>query len=306
MSVYLNASAKAAARFVRKSLRKGFAHPSNPHVRTEPVMKSSLLLSLLGVASLSACAQSTSAADPSATKAVAARPSENPAADARARKALADWDSAVVVSHVGPAPFAGFREVIAGGQLIYVSDDGKVLLIGTALDTASRANLSEGSPALRRYRADLLAGVPAADRIVFAPPNARYTVSVFTDVECGYCRKLHSDIAEYNKQGIAVEYMAFPRMGLGTQDHQEMIAVWCSADRKQALTDAKAGKKVAAKNCDNPVAAEFNVGQKLGVTGTPAVFTADGRMIGGYLPPAQMRAVLDQMAAAAPAAGGMP
>lgn len=269
-------------------------------------MKSSLLLSLLGVASLSACAQSTSAADPSATKAVAARPSENPAADARARKALADWDSAVVVSHVGPAPFAGFREVIAGGQLIYVSDDGKVLLIGTALDTASRANLSEGSPALRRYRADLLAGVPAADRIVFAPPNARYTVSVFTDVECGYCRKLHSDIAEYNKQGIAVEYMAFPRMGLGTQDHQEMIAVWCSADRKQALTDAKAGKKVAAKNCDNPVAAEFNVGQKLGVTGTPAVFTADGRMIGGYLPPAQMRAVLDQMAAAAPAAGGMP
>jgi len=104
-----------------------------------------------------------------------------------------------------------------------------------------------------------------------------------------------------------VEYMAFPRMGLGTQDHQEMIAVWCSANRQQALTDAKAGKAVADKDCKNPVAAEFNLGQKLGVNGTPAIFTDDGHQIGGYLPPAQMRAVLDQLAAKpAATAGGMP
>ena len=79
----------------------------------------------------------------------------------------------------------------------------------------------------------------SSDRIVFAPPNPKYTVEVFTDIECGYCRKLHSEIAEYNRQGIAVQYMAFPRMGLGSQDHREMISVWCASDRKQALTDAK-------------------------------------------------------------------
>ena len=268
-------------------------------------MKSSLLLALLGAASLSACAQSTSPAGSAAAKPVAARSGNDTAADALARKALASWDPRVEIGHVGAAPFAGFREVIAGGQLVYVSDDGKTLLVGTALDTATRSNLSERSPALLGYRARLLAGVPASDRIVFAPPNAKYTVSVFTDVECGYCRKLHSEIAEYNKQGIAVEYLAFPRMGLGTPDHQEMQAVWCSANRKQALTDAKAGKPVAASPCKDPVAAEFEIGQKLGISGTPAVFTADGRQIGGYLAPAQMRAVLDGLAAQ-PTAGGAP
>ena len=267
-------------------------------------MKSSLLLALLGAASLSACAQSTSSAGPA--QPLAAKASSNPAADALARKALTSWEPNVEINHVGAAPFAGFREVIAGGQLVYVSDDGKVLLVGTALDTASRANLSDSSPALLRYRAELLKSVPASERIVFAPPNAKYTVSVFTDVECGYCRKLHSDIAEYNKQGIAVEYLAFPRMGLGTPDHQEMQAVWCSANRQQALTDAKAGKKVAAKSCKDPVASEFEIGRKLGISGTPAIFTAEGRQVGGYLPPAQLRAVLDGLAASAPKAGGAP
>ena len=271
-------------------------------------MKSPLFLALLGAASLSACAQSTSASHPAAAAnaAVAAKSAATPGADDKVRKALTAWNPQVEINHIGAAPFAGFREVIAGGQLVYVSDDGKVLLVGTALDTASHANLSESSPALIDYRSGLIKSIPASDRIVFAPPNAKYTVSVFTDVECGYCRKLHSEIAEYNKQGIAVEYMAFPRMGLGTKDHQEMIAVWCSANRQQALTDAKAGKPVAAKDCKNPVASEFNIGQKLGITGTPAIFTADGRQIGGYLAPAQMRAVLDQQAGVKPAvAGGM-
>lgn len=268
-------------------------------------MKSSLFLALFGVVSLSACAQSAPTADKAAAPAGSAA---NAGADAAVRKALKGFNPQVEVEYIGAAPFAGFREVIASGQMVYVSNDGKYLMVGNVMDIAKRTSVSENSPALIRYRADLLKSVPAADRIVFAPPNAKYTVNVFTDVECGYCRKLHSEIAEYNKQGIAVEYMAFPRMGLGTQDHKEMISVWCSANRQQALTDAKAGKRLPDKNCENPVATEFNLGLRLGVTGTPAVFTPDGKQIGGYLAPAQMRAVLDQLAAAKPAqtAGGMP
>ncbi|HZV37150.1 MAG TPA: thioredoxin fold domain-containing protein [Pseudoxanthomonas sp.] len=267
-------------------------------------MKSPLFLALFGAVSLSACAQSATSADK------AAAPAGNAAAtgtDAVVRKALKGFNPQVDVEYVGAAPFAGFREVIASGQVIYVSDDGKYLIVGNAMDIAKRTSVSENSPALIRYRADLLKGVPAADRIVFAPPNAKYTVNVFTDVECGYCRKLHSEIAEYNRQGIAVEYMAFPRMGLGTPDHKEMVSVWCAANRQQALTEAKAGKPVPDRNCKNPVETEFNLGLRLGITGTPAVFTPDGRQIGGYLAPAQMRAVLDQMAADKPAAtaGGM-
>ena len=100
-------------------------------------------------------------------------------------------------------------------------------------------------PASREVRRKLLKTIPVSDRIVFAPPNPKYTVSVFTDVECGYCRKLHSDIAEYNRQGIAIQYLAFPRMGLGSADFNKMVTVWCSADRRKALTDAKNGKTAA-------------------------------------------------------------
>ncbi len=115
---------------------------------------------------------------------------------------------------------------------------------------------------------------------MFAAPNAKYTISVFTDIECGYCRKLHQDIAELNRNGISVEYLAFPRMGLGSKDYTDMISVWCAADRRQALTNAKRGGSVPAKNCTNPVAMQYALGQQLGVNGTPAIFAPDGTQLG--------------------------
>ncbi|RBE91232.1 thioredoxin fold domain-containing protein, partial [Xanthomonas oryzae] len=141
------------------------------------------------------------------------------------------------------------------GQVLYVSDDGRYLIQAQPFDIQNKQFAA--SPGLLAYRRKQLDTVPKADRIVFAPANPKYTVTVFTDVECGYCRKLHSEIGELNKQGIAVEYLAFPRMGLGSQDHKEMIAVWCAADRKQALTAAKSGQPVASKDCKNPVSMEY-------------------------------------------------
>jgi thiol:disulfide interchange protein DsbC len=264
--------------------------------------------------SLSACAQQPqNAAAQSAPAKAAGAPAASPVAagsdpvDARVRAALKQLNPQVQVDYIGKSPLPGFREVIAAGQLVYVSDDGKYLLQGSLVDIARRQDLMQASPALAGYRQALLKSIKASDRIVFAPANPKYTVSVFTDIECGYCRKLHSQIADYNKQGIAVEYMAWPRMGLGSQDHKDMISVWCAADRKKALTEAKLGGKVTARDCTNPVNMEYDIGQRLGISGTPAVFAPDGSQIGGYLPPAEMRAALDKLAAAeAGKPAGMP
>jgi len=268
-------------------------------------MKRCLLL-LLGAVSLSACAQSPPpAAKPGAQAgkpdtAVAGTPAE------RARAAIRQVNPKVEIDQVAAAPLPGFQEVIVGGQVVYVSDDGKYLMQGTLYDIAAKKNLGEAS--LARVRKELLQSVPVSDRIVFAPANPVHTVAVFTDVECGYCRKLHSEIAEYNKQGIAVQYIAFPRMGPASEDFKKMVAVWCAPDRRKALTDAKNGKRVPMRDCKTPVAMQYALGQRVGLTGTPMILASDGSQLGGYLPPAELRAALDKLAAGstpAASAGGL-
>ena len=189
----------------------------------------------------------------------------------------------------------GFYEVVTTGQVVYVSDDGKFLMQGSMYDLANKRDLTEARMAgLRR---DALAKVPESKRIVFAPKDPKYTVSVFTDIDCGYCRKLHSQIEQYNQQGIAGQYLWFPRSGLNTPSYDKAVSVWCAADRKKAFTEAEAGAEPKTAKCDNPVAEEFDLGQRLGVSGTPSVIAPDGTQIGGYLTPEQMRARLDGLAA---------
>lgn len=261
-----------------------------------------LLLVLLGAVSLSACAQSSpvaTAATPGAKASNATPAVVAGSPEAHARAAIHAINPQVKVDHVSPAPLPGFQEVIVGGQVVYVSNDGKYLMQGTLYDIATKTNL--GETAMAKVREKLLRTMPVSDRIVFAPSAPKYTVTVFTDVECGYCRKLHSQIAEYNQQGISVQYVAFPRMGLGSADFKKMVAVWCSSDPKKALTDAKNDRPVPYRNCTNPVTAQYNMGQRMGLTGTPMILAADGTQLGGYLPPADLRAALDKMAA-----GGKP
>ena len=269
-------------------------------------MKTILAL-LLATASLSACAQEPSpgaAASKAAAATTASKAAAGPAiapgtAAARARDAVRSIDPNIAIEQVSPAAMPGFQAVIVGGQVFYVSNDGKYLIQGSLYDVGARRDL--GEDAMKSLRVELLRSVPASDRIVFAPKDPKYTVTVFTDVECGYCRKFHSQIVEYNKLGIAVEYLAFPRMGLGSADFRKMVAVWCAPDRRKALTDAKNDRNVAAGNCTNPVTMEYELGRRAGLTGTPMVLAADGTQLGGYLAPEQLRAALDALAA-----GGKP
>lgn len=263
-----------------------------------------ILLAALGAISLSACAQAPQAPKPEQPAATSATAAKSPAApagtpDARAIEAIRQLNPQVEIDRVGAAPITGFRQAIVGGQVVYVSDDGRYVFVpgsgGALYDATAKKNLSEG--AIGAMRQELLKKIPASDRIVFAPANPVHTVTVFTDVACGYCRKLHSEIAEYNKQGIAVEYLAFPRMGLGSEDYKTMVSIWCSTDRKKALTDAKAGRPVPNRTCKTPVDMQYDIGQRVGLTGTPMILAEDGSQHGGYVPAAQLREALDKRAA---------
>ncbi len=276
-------------------------------------MKSFLFL-LLGTVSLAACAQgdtsqvsasTTAASTTAASTATASDAAGSGQADiqaaapgsavAHARDALRMINDDIRIESIGDAPFPGFQQAIAGGQVIYVSNDGKYLMQGQAYNMQAKQNL--GDLAMAGLRRDLLKKMPVSDRIVFSPPDPKYTLTVFTDVECGYCRKLHSQMAEYNKLGIAVQYVAFPRMGLGSEDFKKMVAVWCAPDRKKALTDAKQDRSVSYRNCHNPVTQQYSLGKRMGLSGTPMIIASDGTELGGYVPPAKLRAELDAMAA---------
>ena len=213
------------------------------------------------------------------------------AADAAARKALTELVPQAKIDTVEAAPLPGYRQVIVGGQMVYVSDDGKYLLQGSLFDVGSKRDLTAARLAVDTKRK--IDAVPDAKRIVFAPSGKpKYKVTVFTDIDCGYCRKLHSQIAEYNKRGIEIDYLFFPRSGLNTPSFDKAVSVWCAKDRKAAFTAAKAGTDPAPMKCDNPIAEEFNLGIQVGVDATPTVLAPDGTRIGGYLPPDQMLARL--------------
>jgi thiol:disulfide interchange protein DsbC len=209
------------------------------------------------------------------------------AADSAVRKAITQMAPQARIDTVEPAPLPGFHQVLIGGQLIYVSNDGQYLLQGSLYDVTAKRDLTGARLAVNtRKKID---AVPDSERIVFAPKTkAKYTVTVFTDIDCGYCRKLHSQIADYNKLGIQVDYLFFPRTGLGSPSFDKAVSVWCADDRKAAFTAAKSGSDPAPAQCDNPVASEYQLGQEIGVNGTPTILTADGTKIGGYMPPEEM------------------
>lgn len=240
---------------------------------------------------LGAISMSAAAADAGENKGVP------PDADIAVRAAIASFGPRIHIDSLAPSELPGFYRVIASGQMVYVSGDGKYMLNGDLVQVAGRKSLSDAAWAT--FRKAQLATVPAAQRIIFAPPHPKTTLTVFTDVNCGFCRQLHEHIGDFMKAGIAVEYLAWPREGVATTagrptpTYTEMVSVWCAADRKQAFTAAKEGHAPKAATCDNPVKAQYELGQRLGVNGTPAIFTPDGRELGGYVTAQQ---VLDDLA----------
>lgn len=208
-----------------------------------------------------------------------------PAADPRA--AIAAKFPDIRPEQIVASPVAGLYEVRIGSKIAYVSADGRYLLQGEVIDLNTEENLTES----RRegVRREVLAGVSEASMIVFSPPKPTTTITVFTDIDCGYCRKLHRQMADYNAKGIKVRYLMFPREGPGSVGWTKAEQVVCSADRRSALTRSKSGEVLKEKACQpNPVAEQFNVGRDFGLQGTPAIVLESGELIGGYLDPVEL------------------
>jgi thiol:disulfide interchange protein DsbC len=187
-----------------------------------------------------------------------------------------------------PSPIPGMYEFMQGADISYLTADGKYFLDGNVYDMSTRENLTE---ALRtRARLAMISAVPESEMLIFGPKNPQYTITVFTDVDCAYCRQLHSEMAELNRLGVRVRYMFYPRTGPNTESWKKAEVVWCSANRNEALTRAKLGAKLdMSKTCGaTPVAREYALGQSIGVRGTPAIVTENGDYIAGYMPPREL------------------
>jgi thiol:disulfide interchange protein DsbC len=194
---------------------------------------------------------------------------------------------------VRPTPVAGVFEVRRGADIVYMSGDGQYVFTGDLYNVSSHNNLTEAHRRVLRQK--LIEAIPESQMVIFSPPQPKYTVTVFTDVDCAYCRELHRQIADYNRLGVRVRYIFYPRTGPNTESWHKAEQVWCSADRKSALTRAKLGQALEAQaTCGaTPVAQEYALGKAIGLEGTPGIVAANGAMIGGYMPP---QALVDELA----------
>lgn len=192
------------------------------------------------------------------------------------------------VDKVAPSPVKGLYEVVVGPQVMFVTEDGRYLIDGAVVDLETRKDVVEASRSQARKAA--IDKIGEDNMIVFDAPNPKSTVTVFTDIDCGYCQKLHSKMDGYGKEGISIRYMFYPRAGKRSSSYTDAVSVWCADDRKEAITRAKAGGKVAKKSCDNPVDEHMKLAQLLGVRGTPAIILENGEMVGGYMPPKRLAA----------------
>lgn len=197
---------------------------------------------------------------------------------------------------IADSPLPGILQVRLGGDIVYISDDGRYLLQGRLLDLETREDLTD--QAKGEIRRDLMSDLDRDQLISFGPDTAEYEITVFTDVDCGYCRRLHEQIEAYNEAGIRIHYAAFPRAGVGSGTFEKMVSVWCAQDQQSAMDLAKAGGTPKPAECESPVTEQYRLGQAMGVTGTPALLTPDGQLIPGYVPPDDLKLRLERLTAA--------
>lgn len=237
-----------------------------------------------------ACAVLAAAAAGADEAAESAQAQGAPAASADLAEVLKRRLPDVNVTAVGASPIPGFLVVeIEGGVMLHVTEDGSYAIAGVLYALTDQGPVDPFEPRRAAKRLALIADVPVDQMIVFAPVGeTRAVLNVFTDPDCGFCRKLHAEVPELNSYGIEVRYLAFPRMGIGSETYDRLVSAWCAENPQDAMTDLKLGRKIPSNSCQNPVAEQYEMGKVVGVEGTPTMVTADGELIGGYVPAAQL------------------
>ena len=195
------------------------------------------------------------------------------------------------VVEIRQSELSGFFEVeVRGGTVLYMDSGADFFFAGDLYYVQPGGLINATEQARANKRRQLLDTLDEKDMVVFAPAakQLRATITVFTDIDCGYCRRMHLEVPELNRLGIAVRYLAYPRAGPGSASWDKAVAAWCADKPGVALSLAKAGKDIAMKTCANPVAEQYAMGGDFGVSGTPAVIYEDGTLQHGYLPAARL------------------
>lgn len=220
-------------------------------------------------------------------------------ADARdlIREQLHKADPRIPIKSIEAAPLSGMYEVLLeSGELLYAHEQGEYFLVGHLfrIDDQGLVNVTEQSQ--NQMRIDALSEVAAEHMITYpAKGETKTTLRIFTDVDCPYCRQLHDEVEALNEMGVEVSYLAFPRGGPNTATYRTMVTIWCgeTAEERNTLMDrVKAGSTIENKTCENPVVEQLMLGQKLGVSGTPAMVMEDGTLIPGYMPAGRIAQML--------------
>lgn len=199
----------------------------------------------------------------------------------------------VEVHSLQESPIPGLYEALTDRGVLYISKDGSKIIHGNVYDiNKGMKNLTEA--AMAGPRLNMMKPLES-NMLIYKAKKEKHVVTIFTDISCGYCRKLHNQMSEYNDLGITVRYLAFPRRGVPSANADEMEAVWCADDPLRAMTKAKGGKTIKHNKCDAKIAEQYNLGQSFGVNGTPAIILEDGSMIPGYQPPAELLKALESV-----------
>ena len=193
---------------------------------------------------------------------------------------------------IKPTQIPGLYEVVLGPKLFYVSQDGHYVIQGAMIDMETRKNLTETR--LSEARIHSLKKIGLDKMVIFKPKEPKHWAYVFTDIDCAYCRKLHSEIDQYLNAGIEIRYLFFPRAGLGSTSWEKAVSVWCAKDRNGALTKAKKDQPIEKQQCDNPVAEHHALGTAMRAVGTPMIVTEKGNMLSGYYSAAELSKFLEE------------
>ena len=210
----------------------------------------------------------------------------------------------MIIVDIEQSPLSDFYQAFFGSELIYVSKDGQYIFTGNMLELAKERPINHTQLAMAKQdakqapmRADTIAQLNESDMVVFKAAEEKFVVTVFTDVDCAYCRKLHKEVPQLNEKGITVRYMAYPRAGIGSDAYKKLVSVWCADDKMAAMDDAKLRRKFGnfgKMSCENPIAKHYDMTRKFNLSGTPTLILSDGELIGGYLPADELLAHLSR------------
>lgn len=212
---------------------------------------------------------------------------------AKIKKALAKVIPNNKPDVVSPSAIPGIYEIVFGAQIMYMSADARYFVQGDVIDLKTRVNLTETTRTVQRKK--LVKKMDESQMIVFNPKGkVKHTISVFTDIDCGYCRKLHREMQTYLDKGIKIRYLSYPRSGPNTKSYFKAVTVWCSKDKQKAMTKSKAGENLPKKDCDNPVDEHMKMAEDFGVSGTPTIVLENGEVIPGYVPADRLEKIINQ------------